>query len=131
MISEAFTSFCAYSQIWFRNILQAFAIHGFKVSQGFARFRKWTFSRIRHVRKSWFFARIRNGHFADPGKTSPSPSRCWVQSTSREIKSNILLSTVTGRAHCQLTGRLAESSLQAPRLRCKSVTELECHSSVA
>ena len=69
MISQAFASFRANSQIWFRSVSQAFAIHGFasfrKDSQGFANRLLQPFAKDSQVRKSWFFARIRNGHFAD------------------------------------------------------------------
>ena len=55
-ISQAFTSFSTFSQIWFRSVLQYFS-QGFALSQSFARFRKLTFAR--------FFTRFCNGHFAD------------------------------------------------------------------
>ena len=54
----------------FRNLSQAFAIHGFATFklQAFARSRKdsqMDFRKDLQVQKSCFFARIRNGHFAD------------------------------------------------------------------
>ena len=65
-----FTDFCKLS----RNIALQFL-----VSQGFARFRKVSqmdFRKDSQVRKSWFFARIRNGHFAD-GRPSDSGSESF------------------------------------------------------
>ena len=80
MISQAFASFRANSQIWFRSVSQAFAIHGFasfrKDSQGFANGLSQGFAKDSQVRKSWFFAMIRNGHFASlsaDGHHSPRP----------------------------------------------------------
>ena len=66
-----FTSFHAKLQVWFAMFsedLQAFKIHGPVVLQAFARFCKdlqMDFHKDLQVLKSWFFARIHNGHFAD------------------------------------------------------------------
>ena len=72
VISHAFASFAQirkYGFAVFRKLSQAFAIHGFasfrKDSQGFANGLSQGFAKDSQVRKSWFFARIRNGQFAD------------------------------------------------------------------
>ena len=72
MISHAFASFRANSQIWVCSVSQAFAtfrkLSQFMVLQAFARSRKdsqMDFRKDLQVQKSCFFARIRNGHFAD------------------------------------------------------------------
>ena len=67
MISHAFASFLANLQLWFRSA-QVRKLSQFMVSQAFASFRKdsqMDFRKDSSVQKSWFFARIRNGHFAD------------------------------------------------------------------
>ena len=65
-ISQAFTSFSTFSQIWFRSVLQYFS-QGFALSQSFARFRKLTFAR--------FFTRFCNGHFTDDFKLAATKLR--------------------------------------------------------
>ena len=83
MISHAFASFRSNSQMRCKYDSQYFASFrnsGFasfrKLSQGFANGLSQGFAKDSQVRKSWFFARIRNGHFAD-GRPSDSGSESF------------------------------------------------------
>ena len=61
-LSQAFAQICKYAFAVFHKLSQ------FMVSQSFTRIRKdlqMDFRNDSQVRKSWFFARICHGHFAD------------------------------------------------------------------
>ena len=82
MISQALASFRSNSQIWFRSFSQAFASFRNswfrKLSQGFANGLSQPFAKDLQVRKSWFFARIRDGHFADEAQAEHHIPVGWM-----------------------------------------------------
>ena len=79
-LSQAFAQIRKYGIAAFRNISQAFAIYCFA---SFSNLSQMDFRKDLQVRKSWFFARIRNGHFAD--ETLPCIITIWNLGTPEFI----------------------------------------------
>ena len=80
----------------FRKLSQALAIHGFasfrKDSHGFTNGLSQPFAKDSQVLKSWFFSRIRNGHFADVGylRVNAGFKLIWTLITGQLVLPNFL-----------------------------------------